>query len=73
MRIALAAALVVALALPGCSKGMLKASEVKPAVDLIVKGYKKLIDEHEADSANAQLRKDTADDLKATVDKAAAQ
>ena len=58
----------VAISLSGCSKGMVKASEIKPAVDLVVADYLKLIPE------NDPLKEDkvaTANELKMTVDLAA--
>ena len=62
------AVMFLAVCLVGCSTGMVKASEIKPAVALVVADYLKLIPENDPMKEDKEA---TAKELKQTVDLAA--
>lgn len=68
MRSVLVVVLFLAMLLPGCQMGMLRASEIKPAVDVIVADYVALIPESDPLKAKKVA---LANELKQTVDLAA--
>ena len=68
MRILIVLVVLLALILPGCSRGMLRASEIQPAVNIVVADYVALV----PDSDPLKPKKIAlANELKATVDLAA--
>ena len=62
------AVVVLALALTGCAKGMVRADAIKPAVDIIVPEYIALIPDEDPLKAK---KKALAEELKQTIDLAA--